>query len=155
MIKGYGVGRKTKNDIKDLDKIKTFDINTNFTYYGLPHPEFWVQDFGAPMLRTNRPLFDAIVCDPPYGVRARTQTVGVSDKKQARYTERKAKAMDKAEGEEPEVKGQDAANKEEDKVDEADVQDKMQSLAEQEIVELALRNYELVNKIPKGSATIE
>ena len=51
VIKGYGVGRKTKNDIPGLNDIKKFDINTNFSYYGLPHPEFWVQDFQRPMLR--------------------------------------------------------------------------------------------------------
>jgi len=95
VIKGYGVGRKTKNDIKGLDKIEKFDIMTNFTYYGMPHPDFWVQDVQTPMLRTDRPVFDAIVCDPPYGVRARTQTVGVSEAKQARYAKRKAKAAEK------------------------------------------------------------
>lgn len=28
-----------------------------------------------------RPIFDAIVCDPPYGVRARSQKIGVRDSK--------------------------------------------------------------------------
>jgi len=45
----------------------------------------------TPMLATNRPIFDAIVCDPPYGVRARTQTIGVAESKQKRFEERKAK----------------------------------------------------------------
>jgi len=36
------------------------------------------------------PLFDSIVCDPPYGVRARTQKVGVPEKNKATYEERKA-----------------------------------------------------------------
>jgi hypothetical protein len=36
------VGRKTKNDIKDLDKIEKFDITTNFSYYKMPIPDFWV-----------------------------------------------------------------------------------------------------------------
>ena len=31
-----------------------------------------------------RPIFDAIVCDPPYGVRARSQKVGVSESKKAK-----------------------------------------------------------------------
>lgn len=31
-----------------------------------------------------RPIFDAIVCDPPYGVRARSQKVGIRESKQAR-----------------------------------------------------------------------
>ncbi len=28
-----------------------------------------------------RPIFDAIVCDPPYGVRARSQKIGIRDSK--------------------------------------------------------------------------
>ena len=35
------------------------------------------------MIRKNL-IFDAIVCDPPYGVRAKTQTVGVSERKAER-----------------------------------------------------------------------
>lgn len=53
VIKGYGVGRKTKNDIKDLDKIERFDIFTNFKYYKMPVPDFWVQDANNPMIRKN------------------------------------------------------------------------------------------------------
>lgn len=30
-------------------------------------------------------MFDAIVCDPPYGVRARTQKVGATDAKAAKH----------------------------------------------------------------------
>ena len=35
VIMGYGVGGKTQNTIKGLEKIKNFDITTNFTYYRL------------------------------------------------------------------------------------------------------------------------
>jgi tRNA (guanine10-N2)-methyltransferase len=66
------VGRKTKNKIKGIEKIEKFDAFTNFDYYGIPQPDFWVQDITQPMIRNDRPLFDAIVCDPPYGVRARS-----------------------------------------------------------------------------------
>lgn len=72
VLKGYGVGRKTKNKIPGLDKIEKFDAFTNFKYYELPQPDFWVQDITCPMVRTDRPVFDAIICDPPYGVRARS-----------------------------------------------------------------------------------
>ena len=30
VIKGYGVGRKTKNKVEGLDKIEKFDVTTNF-----------------------------------------------------------------------------------------------------------------------------
>jgi tRNA G10 N-methylase Trm11 len=82
VIKGYGVGRKTINKIEGLDKIDRFDILANFQHYRLPRPEFWVQDVHKPMIRMREVKFDAVVCDPPYGVRAMTQKVGVSDKKQ-------------------------------------------------------------------------
>jgi len=72
VIKGYGVGRKTKNDVAGLDKIEKYDISTNFTHYGMAMPEFFVQDVHLPMIRGPMTLFDSIVCDPPYGVRART-----------------------------------------------------------------------------------
>ena len=42
VIKGYGVGRKTKNKIEGLDEIEKFDIMTNFNYYKMAHPDFWV-----------------------------------------------------------------------------------------------------------------
>ena len=85
VIKGYGVGRKTKNKIEGLEKIEKFDIRTNFDHYGLARPDFWVQDFHKPMIRRDVPLFDAIVCDPPYGVRARTQKVGATEEKAAKH----------------------------------------------------------------------
>lgn len=81
VIKGYGVGRKTKNDFEGLDKIEKFDIMTNFDHYKIASPDFWIQDVHTPMLRMDRPIFDSIVCDPPYGVRARTHKVGISENK--------------------------------------------------------------------------
>ena len=41
------------------------------------------------MIRKDKPIFDAIVCDPPYGVRARSQAVGVAEHKKERYEEKK------------------------------------------------------------------
>ena len=87
VIKGYGVGRKTTNKIEGIDEIEKFDVRTNFDYYKLPRPDFWVQDFHRPMIRPSSVL-DSIVCDPPYGVRARTQKVGIADKKMDRFYEK-------------------------------------------------------------------
>jgi tRNA (guanine10-N2)-methyltransferase len=88
VLKGYGVGRKTRNKIDGLDKIDKFNVFTNFDYYGLPRPEILAMDVSALMFnlrevdyRSVRPLFDAIVCDPPYGVRARSQKVGIRESK--------------------------------------------------------------------------
>lgn len=87
VLKGYGVGRKTLNKgIEGLDKIEKFDIHTNFKYYRMPVPDFMAMDISALGYNMNksgftskRPIFDAIVCDPPYGVRARSQKIGVRD----------------------------------------------------------------------------
>jgi tRNA G10 N-methylase Trm11 len=43
------------------------------------------------MMRNNRAIFDSIVCDPPYGVRARAQKVGIKESKLEKYEEKKAK----------------------------------------------------------------
>lgn len=73
MLKGYAVGRKTTNKIEGLDEIDKFDIMTNFKYYKVPTPEIIVMDNSRNKISSyNGPLFDAIVCDPPYGVRARS-----------------------------------------------------------------------------------
>ena len=87
VLKGYAVGGKTKNKIEGLDKIDKFDIYTNFKHYGLPRPDILAMDISALMFSTAistnglaiRPIFDAIVCDPPYGVRARSQKIGIRD----------------------------------------------------------------------------
>ena len=79
VLKGYGVGRKTRNKIEGLEKIDKFNVFTNFDYYGLPRPEILAMDVSALMYNMTekdfkgvRPFLDAIVCDPPYGVRARS-----------------------------------------------------------------------------------
>jgi len=84
VLKGYGVGRKTKNLVEGLDKIQRFDIFTNFYHYRMPVPEIFVMDCSRPSLNTRGGLFDAVVCDPPYGVRARSQKVGISETKKKR-----------------------------------------------------------------------
>ena len=74
VLNGRGVGRKTVNKgIEGLDKIDKFDIFTNFDYYKIQRPQIMAMDFSVPLYRHhNEPIFDAIVCDPPYGVRARS-----------------------------------------------------------------------------------
>jgi tRNA (guanine10-N2)-methyltransferase len=105
VLKGYGVGRKTKNAVEGLDKIKKFDIFTNFYHYEMPVPEFFVMDCSKPAIEaqppsTRGPVFDSIVCDPPYGVRARSQKVGVSDAKKRRLEGKAAEKEEEAEEEE-------------------------------------------------------
>jgi tRNA G10 N-methylase Trm11 len=52
-----------------MEKITRYDIFTNFKWYGLPLPNILAMDFSYPVYE-QREMFDAIVCDPPYGIRA-------------------------------------------------------------------------------------
>lgn len=89
VLKGYAVGAKTKNKgIEGLDKIDKFNIYTNFKHYKLPIPDFMAMDISALQFNQTqnqgfsiRPIFDCIVCDPPYGVRARSQKAGIKASK--------------------------------------------------------------------------
>lgn len=51
------------------------DIFTNFTNYGLQLPDILSCDNSKPAWGLPS-IFDAIICDPPYGVRARSRTAG-------------------------------------------------------------------------------
>lgn len=61
VLKGLGVGRSTKDT--------QADIFTNFKNYGFLDPEIVRCDNSRSSYRTSE-FFDALVCDPPYGVRA-------------------------------------------------------------------------------------
>lgn len=69
VLHGTKIGRKTYNQ-EVLSKMEQahFDVFTNFTHYGLPRPEVLAMDVVSPGLRRGKYL-DAIICDPPYGVR--------------------------------------------------------------------------------------
>ena len=48
VLKGYGVGAKTKNKgIEGLDKIDKFDIFTNCKHYKMPIPDIVAMDISA------------------------------------------------------------------------------------------------------------
>lgn len=66
VLKGYGVGHSKT--------VKNPNIFTNFHSYNLPLPEIIRADNAKPLLRPA-PFFDAIICDPPYGVRAASRKV--------------------------------------------------------------------------------
>lgn len=53
------------------------DVRSNFMQYGLPQPELVRADNSRPALRPAVPFFDAIVTDPPYGVRAGARKSGL------------------------------------------------------------------------------
>lgn len=74
VLQGYKVGRNTKKELKGTEIIKgndkpmRDDVFHNFKYYGLPKPNILAMDISYPTILPGK--FDAIVCDPPYGVKA-------------------------------------------------------------------------------------
>ena len=62
------------------DNIKEGDVFTNFDMFGLERPEIIRMDFTQPSLRPAE-LFDSIICDPPYGIRAASKKFGKHSKK--------------------------------------------------------------------------
>ena len=85
VLKGYAVGNKSKNweKIKGIEKIERYDVFANFHHYGLPIPEIMCMDVSQLQItsRGHLAVFDAIVCDPPYGVRARSKKIGIRKNK--------------------------------------------------------------------------
>jgi len=57
---------------------KSNNVFTNFDQFGLPHPELIRSDNAIydRHFRTNHALYDAIICDPPYGIRAGARRTG-------------------------------------------------------------------------------
>ncbi|OWZ13961.1 TRNA guanosine-2'-O-methyltransferase [Phytophthora megakarya] len=53
------------------------NVTTNFKQYGLPLPELVRADNSmSPLVKQCRGFFDAVVCDPPYGIRAGARKSG-------------------------------------------------------------------------------
>ena len=63
------------------------NITTNFKHYDLPLPQLLLDIVRCDNSRNSslwaatrkRPLFDAIICDPPYGIRAGAKKLGVKE----------------------------------------------------------------------------
>lgn len=64
-------------------------IMLNFEQYDLPKPTVIRMDCVNTNLRQVE-VFDAIICDPPYGFRAMTRTAGKNDKKKNNRKDRKS-----------------------------------------------------------------
>ena len=57
------------------------DVFTNYDVFKLPYPDILRMDFTQPSLRRSE-MFDAIICDPPYGIRAGSKKFGKRSKKE-------------------------------------------------------------------------
>lgn len=79
VIRGKGVGRKNPNcDV--ASKYDTVNVYSNFDQYGFSHPEILRMDCTNGLFKDLN-MFDAIVCDPPYGIRASARESGLKEKK--------------------------------------------------------------------------
>ena len=78
VLQGYSVGKKANKEIPGTEIIKRYDIFANFKYYGLPKPSIIAMDIAYPTMLLRK--FDAIVCDPPYGVKAGSKMTKAGNK---------------------------------------------------------------------------
>ena len=88
VLRGYSVGytRKSKED-KTPEKMKG-NIFSNFDDYNLERPQIIRQDINKSGFRKKNFLFDAIICDPPYGWRAAVRKTGLSTFKKEKREKR-------------------------------------------------------------------
>lgn len=88
VLLGTGVGVSGGGAPVDSDGDKRVNIVSNFKQYGLPLPELIRADNSlSPMVTKCRGYFDAVVCDPPYGIRAGARKSGRKRPKQLQTTE--------------------------------------------------------------------
>lgn len=76
---GVGVsgGGATEDLVEEKDGQPRVNVTTNFKQYGLPLPELIRADNSmSPIAVRCRGYFDAVVCDPPYGIRAGARKSG-------------------------------------------------------------------------------
>ncbi|GMF42393.1 unnamed protein product [Phytophthora fragariaefolia] len=80
VLLGTGVGvmgaGAVPADEKSEGKVRV-NVVTNFKQYGLPLPELVRADNSmSPLVKQCKGFFDAVVCDPPYGIRAGARKSG-------------------------------------------------------------------------------
>ena len=122
VLRGYSVGytRKSEND-KTPQKMQG-NIFSNFDDYGFPRPQIIRQDINKPAFRKKNLLFDAIVCDPPYGWRAGVRKTGLSDtKKEKREKRLEQKRKNKKSNNNEDIKDDEDIKEEKDNKDENNI----------------------------------
>ena len=118
VLRGYSVGYTRKNENDKTPQKMQGNIFSNFDDYDFPRPQIIRQDINKPAFRKKNFLFDAIVCDPPYGWRAGVRKTGLSDfkkEKREKRLEQKRKNKKGKENDEDKNKDNDINNKEDDK----------------------------------------
>ena len=84
------------------ESVEHVNIFSNFVQYGLEKPEIFRMDCTNDMFKSEG-FFDAIVCDPPYGIRAGAKECGLREARVKRKEEREVAPSDQQQiGEKPE-----------------------------------------------------
>jgi len=107
VLRGYSVGYTRKSEDHKKTEKRKGDIFSNFDDYNLERPQIIRQDINKSGFRKQNYLFDAIVCDPPYGWRAGVRKTGLSSIKKGKREKRLKQ-----------IKNKNKENKDEDKEDE-------------------------------------
>ena len=120
VLRGYSVGYTRKNEKDKTPQKMQGNIFSNFDDYGFPRPQIIRQDINKPAFRKNNFLFDAIVCDPPYGWRAGVRKTGLSntkkEKREKRLEQKRRKnKKDKIENKDSEENNNEIEEEEDDK----------------------------------------
>lgn len=73
-----------------------FDVYANFRYYNLPKPEVMRLDSLETRFRFNQEIgmYDSIVCDPPYGIRAAMKTTGKDNERLGKRGKKRKLSME-------------------------------------------------------------
>ena len=95
VLRGYSVGYTRKSEEDKAPQKKQGNIFSNFDDYNFPRPQIIRQDINKPAFRKNNFLFDAIICDPPYGWRAGVRKTGLSTYKKEKREKRLEKKRKK------------------------------------------------------------
>lgn len=93
VLHGFGVGRvNNKSDFFSSNSNFCTEmepkIMLNFEQYALDKPTIIHMDCMNTNFKDNE-IFDAIICDPPYGIRAMTRTSNKNGKKKRRKAKKK------------------------------------------------------------------
>ena len=108
VLRGYSVGYTRKSDDDKTPQKMQGNIFSNFDDYNFPRPQIIRQDINKPAFRKKNFLFDAIVCDPPYGWRAGVRKTGLSDsKKEKREKRLEQKRKNKKDKDKDDIKDDD------------------------------------------------
>ena len=114
VLRGYSVGYTRKSDDDKTPQKMQGNIFSNFDDYNFPRPQIIRQDINKPAFRKKNFLFDAIVCDPPYGWRAGVRKTGLSDtKKEKREKRLEQKRKNKKDKDKDDIKDDDDKKNEE------------------------------------------